>query len=66
MCFFFKPSQIIFEIVPTAATSSRQFKNVCVLFGFRNGKYKEFVQTFIDLGCVIVERKLHHVYRGGD
>ena len=48
-----------------ATTSSGQLKNICVLFGFRYGKYKEFVQAAIDLGCVIVKRKLHLVYGGG-
>ena len=49
-----------------AGTSSRQLKNICVLFGFHYGKYKEFVQVAIDLGRTIVERKLHLVYGGGD
>ena len=37
-----------------------------MLSGFRYGKYKEFIQAAIGPGCVIVERKLHLVYRGGD
>jgi len=49
-----------------AASSSRQFKNICVLSGFRYGKYKEFVQAAVDLGRAIAERKLHLVYGGGD
>ncbi|XP_024035565.1 probable cytokinin riboside 5'-monophosphate phosphoribohydrolase LOGL6 [Citrus clementina] len=49
-----------------AATSSSQLKNICVLSGFRYGKYKEFVQAAIDLGRAIAERKLHLVYGGGD
>ncbi|KAK9195291.1 hypothetical protein WN943_003411 [Citrus x changshan-huyou] len=49
-----------------AATSSSQLKNICVLSGFRYGKYKEFVQAAIDLGRAIVERKLHLIYGGGD
>ncbi|KAK9174947.1 hypothetical protein WN944_026951 [Citrus x changshan-huyou] len=49
-----------------AATSSKQLKNICVLSGFRYGKYKEFVQAAIDLGCPIAERQLHLVYGGGD
>ena len=36
-----------------------------MLSGFRYGKYKEFVQTAIDLGRAIAERKLHLVYGGG-
>ncbi|KAK9214515.1 hypothetical protein WN944_006508 [Citrus x changshan-huyou] len=47
-------------------TSSRQLKNICVLSGFRYGKYKEFVQAAIDLGCAIAERKLYLVYGRGD
>ncbi|KAH9734820.1 hypothetical protein KPL71_017519 [Citrus sinensis] len=49
-----------------AASSSRQFKNICVLSGFHYGKYKEFVQAPVDLGRAIAERKLHLVYGGGD
>ena len=49
-----------------AASSSRQFKNICVLFGFHYGKYKEFIQAAVDRGRVIVERKIHLVYGGGD
>ena len=48
------------------ASSSRQFKNICVLSGFHYGKYKEFVQAAIDLGHAIAERKLHLIYGGGD
>ena len=49
-----------------AASSSKQFKNICVLSGFHYGKYKEFVQAAVDLGRVIAERKLHLVYGGGE
>ncbi|KAK9195252.1 hypothetical protein WN943_003372 [Citrus x changshan-huyou] len=49
-----------------AASSSKQFKNICVLSGFHYGKYKEFVQTAVDLDHVIAERKLHLVYGGGE
>ncbi|KAK9184930.1 hypothetical protein WN943_025282 [Citrus x changshan-huyou] len=49
-----------------AASSSRQFKNICVLSGFHYGKHKEFVQAAIDLGRAIAEKKLYLVYRGGD
>ncbi|KAK9199847.1 hypothetical protein WN944_015040 [Citrus x changshan-huyou] len=49
-----------------AASSSKQFKNICVLSGFHYGKYKEFVQAVLDLGPVIAERKLHLVYEGGE
>ncbi|KAK9204805.1 hypothetical protein WN943_015069 [Citrus x changshan-huyou] len=49
-----------------AATPNRQFKNICVLSGFTYGKHKEFVETAIDLGRSIAERKLHLVYGGGN
>ncbi|KAK9192721.1 hypothetical protein WN944_003414 [Citrus x changshan-huyou] len=49
-----------------AASSSKQFKNICVLSGFHYGKYKEFVQAVVDLGRVIASRKLHLVYGGGE
>ena len=48
-----------------AASSSKQFKNICLLLGFHYRKYKEFVQAAVDHGRVIVERKLHLVYGGG-
>ncbi|KAK9190299.1 hypothetical protein WN943_018903 [Citrus x changshan-huyou] len=47
-----------------AASSSKQFKNICVLSGFHYGKYKEFIQVVVDLGRVIAERKLHLVGGG--
>ncbi|KAK9204594.1 hypothetical protein WN943_014856 [Citrus x changshan-huyou] len=49
-----------------AASSTKQFKNICVISGFHYGKYKEFVQAAVDLGRVIAERKLHLVYGGGE
>ncbi|KAK9195570.1 hypothetical protein WN943_003693 [Citrus x changshan-huyou] len=49
-----------------AASSSKQFKNICMLSGFHYVKYKEFVQAAVDLGCVIAEKKLHLVYEGGE
>ena len=49
-----------------AATSNKQFKNICVLSGFNYGKHKEFVEAVIDLGRSIAERKLHLVYGGGN
>lgn len=53
------------RIISIAASSNKQFKNVCVLSSFRCGKYKELVQTAIDLGRVLVERKIHPVYGRG-
>ena len=49
-----------------AASSSRQFKNICVLSGFHYGKYKDVVQVAVDFGRAIAERKLYLVYGGGD
>ena len=46
--------------------SGFNYENICVLSGFNYGKYKEFVETTIDLGQSIVLRKLHLVYGGGD
>ena len=48
------------------ATHNRQFKNIFVLFGFNYGKYKKFVESTIDLGRSIVDRKFHLVYGGGN
>ncbi|KAK9204869.1 hypothetical protein WN943_015134 [Citrus x changshan-huyou] len=47
-----------------ATTPNKQFKNICVLFGFNYGKHKEFVEAAIDLGRSIAKRKLHLVYGG--
>ena len=49
-----------------AATLNRQFKNICMVFGFNYGKHKEFIEAAIDLGRSIAERKLHLVYGGGN
>ena len=49
-----------------AATPNKQFKNICVLFGFNYGKHKDFIEEAIDLGRSIAERKLHLVYGGGN
>lgn len=46
-------------------TSNKQFNNVCTFFGFHYEKYKEFVQAPIDLGQLLVERKIHLLYKGG-
>lgn len=46
-----------------AATSNRQFNNVCLFFGFHYEKYKEFVQAPIDLDQLLAERKIHLVYK---
>ena len=65
--FFFQTLTTCFwKISPMASSSSKQFKNICVLSGFHYRKYKEFVQAAIDLGRAITERKLHLVYGGGD
>ena len=47
-------------------SSSKQYKNIWELSGFHYGKYKEFVQTVVDLGHVIAERNLHFAYGGGE
>ncbi|KAH9782028.1 hypothetical protein KPL71_008713 [Citrus sinensis] len=52
--------------VQLAATSNKQFKNICALSGFNYGKHKEFIEAAIDLDRMIAERKLHLVYGGGD
>ncbi|GAY60002.1 hypothetical protein CUMW_198700 [Citrus unshiu] len=51
-------------MVPMVETSNRQLKNICVISGFCYEKYKEFVQVAVDLGHVIIERKLHRTYGG--
>ena len=63
---FFNTLKLFFRIVAMTTTSNRQFKNVCVLYGFRYKKYKEFVQTGVDLSRVLAERKIHLIYGGGD
>ena len=59
-------SQIVFEIFPMAATSSRKLKDIRVLYGLNYIKYKEFVMAAIDPSQAIIERKLHLIYRKGD
>ena len=54
------------KIIPIAVSSSKQFKNIYVLSRFHYGKYKEFIQPAVNLGCVIAERKLYLVYGGGE
>ncbi|KAK9204253.1 hypothetical protein WN943_014511 [Citrus x changshan-huyou] len=49
-----------------AATPKKQFKNICVLSGFKYDKHKEFIEAVINLGRNIVERKLQLVYGGGN
>lgn len=46
-----------------AATLNRQLKNIYVLSEFHCDKYKEFVVTAIDLGRVLIERKINLVYQ---
>ena len=45
-----------------AINSNKQFKIVSVIFGFHYGKHKENVQA----AQVLLERKIHLVYGGGD
>ncbi|KAK9190300.1 hypothetical protein WN943_018904 [Citrus x changshan-huyou] len=49
-----------------AYTLNKQFKNICVLWGFNYGKHKEFIKAAIDLSRSIAARKLHLVYGGGN
>ena len=56
--FLLNTHKLFLRNISTAATLNRQFKNICVLFGFNYGKNKEFVEAAIDLGRSIAERKL--------
>ena len=58
--------KLFLRSISMPATPNKQFKNICVLSGFNYGKHKEFVETTIDLGRSIAERKLHLVYGGGN
>ena len=49
-----------------ATILNKQFKKICVLYGFNYGKHKEFVEAAVDLGRSIAERKLHLVYGEGN
>ncbi|XVF07238.1 hypothetical protein REPUB_Repub06bG0121500 [Reevesia pubescens] len=47
-------------------TSVRQIKSVYVFCGSNPGKDEEFVKIESNIGRVLVERKIHLVYRGGN
>ncbi|KAK9185144.1 hypothetical protein WN943_025498 [Citrus x changshan-huyou] len=63
--FLLSTHKLFLRNISIAATPNRQFKNICVLSGFNYGKH-EFVETTINLGRNIAERKLHLVYGGGN
>jgi hypothetical protein len=46
-------------------SSSHHIRNICVFSGFSPGKEKEFLESANHLGQVLVERKIHLMYRGG-
>jgi len=47
-------------------SSSHQIRNICVCGGSSLGKEKEFLESANHLGQVLVERKIHLVYGGGN
>jgi len=49
-----------------ANSSSHQIRNICVFGGSSPGKEKEFLESANHLGQVLVERKIHLVYGGGN
>ena len=53
-----------FRPVP-ASSSVPKIKNICVFCGSSPRKEKEFLKSANHLGRVLVERKIHLVYRGG-
>jgi len=48
-----------------AGPSSHHIRNICVFSGSSPGKEKKFFESTNHLGQVLVERKIHLVYRGG-
>ena len=49
-----------------ASSSSHHIKTICVFGGSSPGKEKEFLESTNHLSLVLVERKIHLVYRGGN
>lgn len=49
-------------MIPIAATLSKHSINICMPHSFHYRKYKEFVETVMDLGQILTERKIHLVY----
>jgi predicted Rossmann-fold nucleotide-binding protein len=49
-----------------AGPSSHHIRNICVFGGSSPGKEKEFFESTNHLGKVLVERKIHLVYGGGN
>ncbi|KAK2641527.1 hypothetical protein Ddye_023290, partial [Dipteronia dyeriana] len=49
-----------------ASLSTKRFTNICVFGGTNYGKYREFVEVATHLGKVLIERKIHLVYGGGN
>jgi uncharacterized protein (TIGR00730 family) len=49
-----------------ASSSSHQIKNICVFGGSSPGKENEFLESSNHLSQVLVERKIHLVYGGGN
>ncbi|KAL5807956.1 hypothetical protein ACOSQ3_028647 [Xanthoceras sorbifolium] len=47
-------------------TISRRFTNICVFCGSSSGKNSEFEETAEQLGKVLVKKKIHLVYGGGN
>jgi len=48
-----------------AGSSSHHIRNIYVFGGSSPGKEKEFLELANHLGQVLVERKIHLMYRGG-
>jgi hypothetical protein len=49
-----------------ACSSNNHIRNICVFGGSSPWKENEFFESANHLGQVLVERKIHLVYRGGN
>jgi len=49
-----------------AGSSGHQIKNICVFYGSSPKKEHEFLESTNHLGRVLIERKIHLVYGGGN
>ncbi|KAK0591185.1 hypothetical protein LWI29_036610 [Acer saccharum] len=47
-------------------TSSYRLINICVFYGSSSGKDVEFQEAAKNLGTVLVEKRMHLVYEGGN
>ncbi|KAF3437913.1 hypothetical protein FNV43_RR20669 [Rhamnella rubrinervis] len=53
------------EVIPTTNEQTGRFKRICVFCGSRAGYKSAFSDAALELGKLMVEKKIHLVYGGG-